>query len=111
VRRLHPELWRQKNWLLHHNKAVSYTAFSPRSFLTKINTTAVHTHSTFLFPGLKIKLKGRHFDTTEVIEADSLEVLNTLTEHKFQYAFKKWLKRWDRCIRAEGGHFEVDGGP
>jgi hypothetical protein len=30
---------------------------------------------------LKIKLKGRHFDTTEVTEAESQTVLNTLTEH------------------------------
>jgi hypothetical protein len=38
---------------------------------------------------LKIKLKGRHFDTTEVIEAESRAVLNTLIEHDFQDAFKK----------------------
>jgi hypothetical protein len=42
-----------------------------------------------LFPRLKIlvKLKGRHFDSTEVIEAESQAVLNTLTEHDFQDAF------------------------
>jgi hypothetical protein len=42
----------------------------------------------FLFPRLHIKLKGRHFDTVEVIEAESQAVLNTLTEHGFQDAFK-----------------------
>jgi hypothetical protein len=36
-----------------------------------------------------IKLKGRRFDTTEVIEAESRVVPNTLTEHDFQDAFKK----------------------
>jgi hypothetical protein len=36
-----------------------------------------------------MKLKGRHFDTIEVIEAESQVVLNTLTEHDFQDAFKK----------------------
>jgi hypothetical protein len=35
-----------------------------------------------------MKLKGRHFVTTEVIEAESLAVLNTITEHDFQDAFK-----------------------
>jgi hypothetical protein len=59
---------------------------------------------------LEIKLKGRHFDTTEVIEAESQAVLNTLTEHAFQDAFKKWLKRWERCISAVGGYFEGDRG-
>jgi predicted helicase len=37
---------------------------------------------------LKIKLKGHHFDTIEVMEAESQAVLNTLTEHDFQDAFK-----------------------
>jgi hypothetical protein len=36
---------------------------------------------------LKTKAKGRHFDTTEVIEAESHAVLNTLTEQDFQAAF------------------------
>jgi hypothetical protein len=33
---------------------------------------------------LKIKPKGRHFDTIEVNEAEAQAVLNTLTEHDFQ---------------------------
>jgi hypothetical protein len=46
-----------------------------------------------LFSRLKIKLKGRHFDTIEVLEAESQAVLNTLTEHNFQDTFRKWQKR------------------
>jgi hypothetical protein len=30
----------------------------------------------------------------EVIEVESQAVLNILTEHDFQDAFKKWQKRW-----------------
>jgi hypothetical protein len=45
-----------------------------------------------MFPQFKIKLKGRHSDTIEVIEAESQAVLNTLTEHGFQYSFKKQQK-------------------
>jgi hypothetical protein len=59
---------------------------------------------------LKIQLKGCHFDTVEVIEAESQVVLNTLTEHGFQDAFEKWQKRWERCISAEGDYFKGDGG-
>jgi hypothetical protein len=42
-----------------------------------------------LFPQLNIKLKGRHFDTIEVIKAESQAVLNTLTEHNLQDGFQK----------------------
>jgi hypothetical protein len=37
---------------------------------------------------LKIKLKGRHFDTTEAMEAESQAVLNSLTAHDLQDAFQ-----------------------
>jgi hypothetical protein len=46
---------------------------------------------------LKVKLKGRHFDTVEVTKADSQAVLNSLTEHGIQDAFKYWQKRWERA--------------
>jgi hypothetical protein len=58
---------------------------------------------------LKIKLKGRRFDTIVVIEAELLAVVNTLTEHNFQDSFKKWQKRWKRCIHVEGDYFKGDG--
>jgi hypothetical protein len=96
----------KKNWLLHHNNALSHTCFFAREFLTKSNMTFGPTHPTFLFPQLKMKLKGRHFDTIEVINAESQTVLNTLTEHNFQNTFKKWLKRWEWCIRVEGTYLK-----
>jgi hypothetical protein len=40
-----------------------------------------------LFPQVKIKLKGRHFDTIEVIKAESQAVLDMLTEQDFQDSF------------------------
>jgi hypothetical protein len=68
------------------------------------------THCTFLFPLLKIKLKDRHFDTIEVIEAESQAVLNTLTKYDLQDAFKEWQKRWERWMCAEGDYLEGNGG-
>ncbi|PNF14868.1 hypothetical protein B7P43_G05157 [Cryptotermes secundus] len=47
----------------------------------------------FLFPKMKIKLKGRRF----------------LTKKDFQDAFEKWQKRWDRCMHSQGDYFEGDG--
>jgi hypothetical protein len=39
-------------------------------------------------------LKGRHFEVFEVVEAGSQAVLNTLAQHDFQDAFKKWQTSW-----------------
>jgi hypothetical protein len=64
----------------------------------------------FLFPQLKVKRKGRHVDTVKVIKAESQAVLDTLTEHDFQDAFKKWHRHWEGCICVEGDYFEGDCG-
>jgi hypothetical protein len=87
VRRLRPKLLQQKNWLLNHNTP-PHTYFFTRERLTKNNMTVITMHPTFLFPPIKTKLKGHHFDTTEVIEAESKALLNSLTEHDFPEAFK-----------------------
>jgi hypothetical protein len=85
VRRFYPEIWRQKNWLLHHDNVPSHIFSFTSEFYTQ-NNTIVITHPPYisLFTRLKIKLKGRHFDIVKVIETESQAVLNTLVEHGFQ---------------------------
>jgi hypothetical protein len=86
-RRLHPALWRQKNWLLHYN-APSDTSFWPGNFFTKNNMTVIP-HPPYLSVSLiENKTERRHFDTIEVIEAESSAVLNTLIYRDFQDAIK-----------------------
>jgi hypothetical protein len=110
MRKLRP-LWQQKNWLLHHDNVSSNTSFFIGEFLTKNNMTVVpHPPNFSLFFQLKIKLKCRPFDTTEVIESELQMMLNTLTEHDFHNAFKKLQKCWEWCICMEGGYFGGDGG-
>jgi hypothetical protein len=59
---------------------------------------------------MKLRLKGRRFDTIEETQAESQEVLNTLTLENFQGCMELWGKRWDRCIHAQGDYFKGDGG-
>jgi hypothetical protein len=88
VRRLRPELWRQKKWLLHHDNALSRAFFlATESFYYKQHNVVPHPSYFSLLPRLKLKLKGRHFAINEVIETESQAELNTLTEHDFQDAF------------------------
>jgi hypothetical protein len=54
---------------------------------------------------LKIKLKGGHFDPIDVMEAESQAVMNTLTEHDFQDAFKNWERCLEWYICVEGDYF------
>jgi hypothetical protein len=49
------------------------------------------------------EVKSRHFDTTEVMEAESQAVLNSLTEHDFQDAFKKMAEALGTAHSPESG--------
>jgi transposase len=78
--RKRPEKWRTKYWVLHHDNARPHTAYSVQEFLAK-NKMAAVPHplyspdlapcDSFLFPKMKIKLKGRRFHTVEEIQAET----------------------------------------
>jgi hypothetical protein len=92
-----------KNSLLLHNSS-SHTLFSSGNFFfTKSIMTVVHHPLYFsLFLKLRIKLKGRHFDTIVALVAESQAVLNFLTEHDLQHAFKNGRSAWNGAFPRKG---------
>jgi hypothetical protein len=60
----------------------------------------------FLFPKMKLELKGSRFKSTVEIQTEWQGVLDTLRENDFQEAFQKLSRRWDRCLRVGGNYFE-----
>jgi hypothetical protein len=78
----------------------SNTSFFTREFSIKEMTVVPNpSYSPDLAPcdfSLFPLLKGPHFDTIVVIEAESQAMLNSLTEHDFRDGFKKWQKHWER---------------
>src|SRR5215475_14309547 len=85
------------------------TSWNPQG-LSKPVMGLLYLYLFLLFPEIKLKLKGRRFDTIEEIQAELQRVLDTLTEKDFQEAFQKWRRRWDQCLHAGGNYFEGDGG-
>jgi len=118
VRRKRPDHWQNNTWLLHHDNAPAHAALLTRRFLTDNMTVVPHPPYSpdlapsdfFLFPKLKMKLKGRRFQTEE-IQAELQAVLNTLRENDFQECFKNWQRRWDHCQASEGDCSEGDASP
>jgi hypothetical protein len=88
VRTFRPEFWRQNTACCITTTHRLRFPFSPGFFYQKQNDCFPQPPYFSLFPLLKIKLEGRHFDTIEVIEAELQAVLITLTEHDFQFALK-----------------------
>ena len=76
------------SWVLHHDNAPAHTSLPVQHFLASKNMVVIpHPPYSpdlapcnfFLFPKMKLHLKGRHFDTIEDIQAKSQKVLQTLT--------------------------------
>jgi transposase len=72
MQRQRPELWRNHNWLLHHDNAPTHTFLKTIEFVTNNNmvTVSLPPYSPdlgpcdfALFPKLKMKLKGWRFET------------------------------------------------
>ncbi|UYV72043.1 hypothetical protein LAZ67_9001628 [Cordylochernes scorpioides] len=68
IRQKRPDLWKNKNWLLHHDNAPAHTSLLVRDFLAKNNTQMMPQPpyspdlapcDFFLFPKLKRPMKGR----------------------------------------------------
>jgi hypothetical protein len=59
---------------------------------------------------MKLKMKGRQFDTVEKIQTESQSVLDTDRKGVSQEAFQKWRRWWDQCLHAGGNNFNGNGG-
>jgi len=90
-------VWKNRDWLLHHDNAPAHTSLVVREFLTKNNTTTVPHPAyspdlapcdIYMFPKMKLQLKGQRFVSTEEIQAESQQVLNTLMPADFSECFK-----------------------
>jgi hypothetical protein len=62
----------------------------------------------YLFPKIKLVLKGTHFLSVEYVKVKTTEILNSLTENDMQKCFERWQHRMQLCLNSEGNYFEGD---
>ena len=119
VRQKQPEMWKNRDCLLHHDTAPAHTSIIVREFLTKNNMTTVPlpayspdlaSRDFYVFLKMKLQLKGRSFVSIEETQAESQQALNMLTSADFSECFQKWQDCWNRFKQALGDYFEGDGG-
>ena len=61
-----------------------------------------------LFPKLKEKLRGCHYETIDEMKEAVTKVIDTLIQEDFRGAFHKLLERYNKCIAVGGDCFEGD---
>lgn len=117
IRQKRPNLWRDNSWLLHHDNAPAHTSLLVREYLTKNQVTIIAQApyspdmapaDFFLFPKLKIPLRGRRFDSIEDIKQNSKRELLAIPKSSFSRAFEGWKRRWHTCVGTDGDYFEGD---
>jgi len=116
VRRKEPEKWAH-GFILHHDNALCHTLLLVWQFLSNKNIT-VCPHPPYsldlapcdfwLFPKVKMTMKGKRFESIQDVEAVTTVQLKTLMKEDFQNCFRKWQERWDKCVRSKGEYFEGD---
>jgi hypothetical protein len=92
VRRKQPELWRDGDWILHHDNALAHTTHLVQQFLVKHCTAQLQqpsyspdlaAYDLFLFPCLKKVLKGHRFEATEDINRNSTKTVLDIPKEEF----------------------------
>ncbi|UYV75280.1 hypothetical protein LAZ67_12003281 [Cordylochernes scorpioides] len=110
IRQKRPDLWKNKNWLLHHDNAPSHTSLLVRDFLAKNNTLMMPQPpyspdlapcDFFLFPKLKRPMKGRRYTTLDEIKTASKEELIKILKNDFLKFFEDWKNRWHKIFDSQ----------
>jgi len=105
------QTWRNNSWALHHDNALAHALLNVQQFFASTKMTVIPhppylpdlaTCEFFLFPKMKLKLKGWRYDGTEEIQTESQNVMKMLTRNSFQNCFQLWKTCWNCCINAKG---------
>ena len=117
IRRKRPDLWKENSWILHHDNAPSHKAIIVNEFLAKNSTNLIEQPpyslgmapaDFFLFPKLKLPLRGTRFQSIDDIKENSRRVLKSIPKNAFKKCFDDWVLRWHKCIISKGAYFEGD---
>jgi histone-lysine N-methyltransferase SETMAR len=117
IERVRPAAYCSREFFLLQDNAPAHKAARVCQFLTQKNVTTLYYPPSpdlsppdyFLFPKLKMKLKGLHFaDVAEIQEAVTDE-LKEVQKEEFSAAFQKLYNRAKACIYsyANGVYFEL----
>ena len=105
----------QGEWFLHHDNAPSHTSLVVQQFLAEksipVITQPLYSPDLapsdfYLFPALKMGLKGTRFATMEDIEWNAAAELQKIAKEAFRRCFQQWQDQWSKCVFAQGSYFE-----
>ncbi|GBO33455.1 Histone-lysine N-methyltransferase SETMAR [Araneus ventricosus] len=115
IRRKRPEKWATKDWFLLHDNTSPHRALIVKKYLARHSiTTLEHPPYSpdlappdfYLFPRLKMKLKGHRFEDSDEVIENATKHMKDLSNNGFQECFEQLYERWKKCVDAGGNYFE-----
>jgi hypothetical protein len=91
-------MWTEGSWLLNHDNVPAHIILSIRQVLAKYSIPTLpqplysphlSLHDFFLFPNLKITLKGRRFQTVEDFITNGTNDFKAIPKTSFEQCFQK----------------------
>jgi len=115
IARVRPEYKDPSSWSLLHDNAPAHKALVVKAFLAQKGVTVLD-HPPYspdlapcdfwLFPKLKMKMKGQFFDDIPDIQEAVTDALEIIPKNDFLRCFESFYKRFQRCIDDQGDYFE-----
>ena len=115
IRRVRPEYSAPGGWFLLHDNAPVHRAVAVQEFLARKQVCVLNhppyspdlsPRDYFMFPKLKLPLKGSLFEDVQDIQGAVTSTLRAVPQEDVQRSFQSLLDRATRCIDAEGMYFE-----
>ena len=115
IRQVCPTLYCTRDFFLLHDNTPVHSAARISQFLTQKQVATLHhppyspdlsPPNYFLFPKVKLNLKGARFDTTEEVQKAVTDQLNKIPSEDFSNAMKKLETHANLCITPNGSYFE-----
>ena len=111
VRRKLLRFWSSGDWPFHHDNAPAHSSNLVHQFLAKHKIVQLRQPSYspdiapcdfFMFPKMKMALKGKRFDDIETIQSNATRELKAIPKSAFEDCFKMWKHRWERVVQSNG---------
>jgi len=102
----------RESGFLHHDNARSHTSLVVQQFLAEKSILVITQQpyspdlapsDFWLFPTLKMGLKGTRFATIEDIKLNAMAELQRIPKEAFHRCFQQWQDQWSKCVCVRKG--------
>ncbi|GBM12893.1 hypothetical protein AVEN_114971-1 [Araneus ventricosus] len=103
IRRKGPEKWAANDCFLLHDNAPPHRALIVKKYLaieTPPYSPDLAPADFYLFPRLKMKLKGHRFVDSDKVIKNATKQLKDLSKNGFQECFEQLYEHWKKCVDA-----------